>query len=73
MCSRRKASGRSLVFISHFLDDILAISDEVSVFRNGVAVATAEVGAGIDKSWIIERMIGAGREELEESYLGDIA
>src|SRR5271170_4681157 len=70
---RVRTSGRSLVFISHFLDDILAISDEVSVFRNGSHVATAEVGPGIDKSWIIERMIGAGREELEESYLGDIA
>ena len=70
---RIRTSGRSIVFISHFLDDILAISDEVSVFRNGSHVATAAVGPGIDKSWIIERMIGAGREELEESYLGDIA
>jgi ribose transport system ATP-binding protein len=66
-------SGRSLVFISHFLDDILAISDEVSVFRNGQRVAHARVGPEIDKGWIIERMIGAGREELEESYLSDIA
>ena len=66
-------SGRSLIFISHFLDDILEISDEVSVFRNGTRVASAMVGPGVDKAWIIERMIGAGREELEESYLGDIA
>jgi ribose transport system ATP-binding protein len=70
---RVRDSGRSLVFISHFLDDILEISDEVSVFRNGALVANARVGAGVDKGWIIERMIGAGREELEESYLGDIA
>ena len=70
---RVRESGRSLIFISHFLDDILAISDEVSVFRNGARVASAIVGPGIDKSWIIERMIGSGREELEESYLGDIA
>ena len=65
-------SGRSLIFISHFLDDILAISDEVTVFRNGARAANAMVGPGIDKGWIIERMIGAGREELEESYLGQI-
>ena len=26
----------------------------------------------IDKGWIIERMIGAGREDLEDSYLRDI-
>jgi ribose transport system ATP-binding protein len=70
---RIRERGRSLIFISHFLDDILAIADEVSVFRNGARVATAMVGPGIDKGWIIERMIGAGREELEESYLGDIA
>ncbi len=69
---RVRDGGRSLVFISHFLDDILAISDEVSVFRNGLRVAAAKVGPGIDKGWIIERMIGTGREELEESYLGDV-
>jgi ribose transport system ATP-binding protein len=69
---RLKASGRSIVFISHFLDDILKISDEITVFRNGRKVATTAVGDAIDKAWIIERMIGAGREELEESYLGQI-
>ncbi|MEP7239401.1 MAG: ATP-binding cassette domain-containing protein, partial [Devosia sp.] len=26
----------------------------------------------IDKGWVIERMIGAGHQELEESYLGEI-
>src|SRR5579864_1796718 len=69
---RVRDSGRSLVFISHFLDDILAISDEISVFRNGLRVATTKAGSGIDKGWIIARMIGAGREELEESYVADV-
>ena len=32
---RLKASGRSFIFISHFLDDMLAISDTVTIFRNG--------------------------------------
>ncbi len=69
---RLKQSGRSLIFISHFLEDILKISDEITIFRNGRKVATTAVSAAIDKAWIIERMIGAGREELEESYLGEI-
>ena len=30
-----RADGRSIVFISHFLDDILSISDAVTIFRNG--------------------------------------
>jgi len=69
---RLRDSGRSIIFISHFLDDILKISDVVTVFRNGRKVATTAVTPEIDKGWIIERMIGSGREELEESYLGEI-
>jgi ribose transport system ATP-binding protein len=68
---RLRAAGRSLIFISHFLDDVLAICDRITVFRNGQTVAT-EVCARIDKRWVIDRMIGAGHEELEESYLADI-
>jgi ribose transport system ATP-binding protein len=67
-----KASGCSIVFISHFLDDILQISDTVTVFRNGRRVATEPVPK-IDKTWVIEQMIGLGHEELEESYTGEIA
>jgi ribose transport system ATP-binding protein len=67
-----KQSGRSLIFISHFLDDVLKVSDEITICRNGRKVATTPVTPEIDKGWIIERMIGTGREELEESYLGEI-
>ena len=70
--ARLRESGRSIIFISHFLDDILKISNAVTVFRNGRMVATSAVTPEIDKGWIIERMIGTGREELEESYLGEI-
>ena len=66
-----KAGGRSFVFVSHFLDDILRISDTVTVFRNGRKIVTSPTAA-IDKRWVIERMIGKGHEELEESYLGEI-
>src|SRR5579871_2483232 len=69
---RLRESGRSMIFISHFLDDILKISDAVTIFRNGRKVATADVTPEITKGWIIERMIGSGREELEESYLNEI-
>jgi ribose transport system ATP-binding protein len=69
---RVRDSGRSIVFISHFLDDILRVSDPVTIFRNGRRIETAP-RAHIDKAWIIERMIGAGHEALEESYTGEIA
>ena len=38
-----RASGRSIVFISHFLDDVLEVSDTVTVFRNGRRVATSSI------------------------------
>jgi len=68
---RLRDAGRSIIFISHFLDDVLAICDRVTVFRNGHAVAT-EACARVSKRWIIDRMIGAGHEVLEETYLTDI-
>jgi ribose transport system ATP-binding protein len=68
---RLKADGRSIVFISHFIDDVLRIADTVSVLRNGRKVVTAAT-QGIDKGWVIERMIGSGHGQIEESYTGDI-
>ena len=70
--AKLREGGRSIIFISHFLDDILKVSDAITIFRNGRKVATSDVTPAIDKGWIIERMIGLGREELEESYLGEI-
>ena len=67
---RLKERGKSFVFISHFLDDILRISDEVTIFRNGRKIVTSPV-KGIDKLWVIERMIGKGHEELGETYTGE--
>jgi len=68
---RLRDDGRSLVFISHFLDDILRVSDTVTVFRNSRKVLTVPA-AEISKLELIEQMIGAGHEELEESYTRDI-
>ena len=44
-------SGRSIVFISHFLDDILAISDTVTIFRNGRQDRHRGRSPAIDKGW----------------------
>ena len=66
-----KDEGTGIVFISHFIDDILRVSDTVSVFRNGRKVAEA-AAAATSKAALIEAMIGKGREELEESYTHDI-
>ena len=66
-----RASGKSMIFISHFLDDILDVSDTVTIFRNGRKIVTAPA-AGASKGWVIENMIGAGHEDLEESYTSEL-
>ena len=68
---RLKRAGTSFIFISHFLEDVLAVSDRVTVFRNAHRVATANVD-GVDKTWLIEQMIGSGHEELGETYTSEI-
>jgi ribose transport system ATP-binding protein len=69
---RLRETGKSFIFISHFLDDIIRVSDEVTIFRNGRKIATSSTG-GIDKLWVIDRMIGLGHEELGETYTGEFA
>jgi ABC-type sugar transport system ATPase subunit len=42
---RQQAAGTAVLFISHKLDEIFAVSDRISVFRDGRNVATREVAA----------------------------
>src|SRR5215813_1122074 len=56
---RLRDAGTAIVFISHFIEDILPISDTVTVFRNGRKVA--ETAAAATKAALIEAMIGRGR------------
>jgi len=69
---RLRDEGTAIVFISHFIEDILRVSDTVTVFRNGRKVADAQA-ADTDKAALIEAMIGKGREALEETYTHDMA
>src|SRR6266571_2103391 len=68
---RLRDEGTSIVFISHFIEDILRVSDTVTVFRNGRKVAETEAAA-TSKAALIEAMIGKGGEALEETYTHDI-
>src|SRR6187431_3134967 len=69
---RLRDDGTSIVFISHFIEDILRVSDTVTVFRNGRKVAET-AASETSKGALIEAMIGKGGETLEESYTEDIA
>src|SRR5215475_13576086 len=64
---RLRDEGTGIVFISHFIEDILRVSDTVTVLRNGRKVAET-AAAATTKGTLIEAMIGKGGEALEHSY-----
>lgn len=54
------AQGISIVYISHRLEEIMKIGDNVTILRDGKWVAHSEV-ADIDVSWIVQKMVGSDK------------
>jgi inositol transport system ATP-binding protein len=59
-----KARGVSIIYISHKLDEIFRIADEITVFRDGRAVGTRPASE-FDIDAVISLMVG---RKLENSY-----
>ncbi|GGC54197.1 sugar ABC transporter ATP-binding protein [Chelatococcus reniformis] len=57
LIGRLKASGVSIIFISHDLDEVLRLCDRVSVMREGLLVAT-KPAAGWSKDSLVGAMLG---------------
>ncbi|MDE3089398.1 MAG: ABC transporter ATP-binding protein [Chloroflexota bacterium] len=51
-------SGQSLVFISHKLDEVLAIADRITVMRDGRVTAAGVDPKSVTKSELAHRMVG---------------
>ena len=54
---RLRGQGLGIVFISHHLEEIFRIADQVTVLRDGRVTGNAPV-ARIDQDWLVSRMIG---------------
>lgn len=54
---RLRASGRSVIFITHRLNEVFDICDTVTVLRNGAEVATLPMNA-LDRDRLVEMMWG---------------
>lgn len=59
--------GVAMVFISHFLEDVLEICDRVTILKDGRIVETARA-ADLDKHRVIHRMLGHALEGQEAGY-----
>lgn len=60
---RLAADGAGIVFISHRLDEVLALADRVVVLRDGGVVADEPVG-GLDHDRLVELITGATPAEI---------
>lgn len=62
-----QARGVSLVFISHFIEDVLEICDRVTILKDGRRLETADAKA-LDKHRIIHTMLGHRLDAPEIGY-----
>lgn len=65
-----RARGVAIVYISHRLDELLEISDTVSVLRDGRMVAQS-AAADANPRWIVEQMTGRS-ETLSDSHAASV-
>jgi ABC-type sugar transport system ATPase subunit len=64
------AQGRSVIFVSHRLDEVFELCDRVSVLRDGRHVGTHEIHE-IDRRSLIEHMLGemeGARAQVEHAH-----
>ncbi|HEY4199117.1 MAG TPA: sugar ABC transporter ATP-binding protein [Devosiaceae bacterium] len=52
-----RADGRTVIYVTHFLDHVLAVCDRVTIMRDGRVVRTAPIVAETKQS-IVEAMLG---------------
>jgi ribose transport system ATP-binding protein len=67
LVARLREGGVSVIFISHFIEDVLAICDRVTILKDGRLVATSNTKEA-SKHEVIHRMLGHGLEGLEIGY-----
>jgi ribose transport system ATP-binding protein len=58
-----RRSGRSVIYVSHRLDEVMRLSDRVTVLRDGAVVATSPIAATSEDA-IIRMMIGRAVGEV---------
>lgn len=68
---RLKSRGLGIVYVSHILEDCLAIGDRITVLRDGQQVTTADIGS-TDIDSLIEMMTGRTFKERYPKISGNI-
>jgi ABC-type sugar transport system ATPase subunit len=62
-----KAQGVCIIYISHRLDEVLRIGDNITVLRDSRLVEQRE-NVDVDMSWIVRAMVGRNQDYVAKSY-----
>ena len=60
---RLRRDGRTLIYVTHFLDHVLDVSDRVTILREGSVIRTADTAAET-KASLIGGMLGSSTHEI---------
>lgn len=69
-----KAKGVSIIYISHKMDEVFQIADDITIFRDGMVVSS-DRAADIDLDTVIARMVGRKMDNVypkEDIELGNM-
>ena len=67
-----KAEGMGIIFITHFLDQVFAVSDRLTILRNGMLVGTFNI-QDITKLELVTRMIGKDMDVIFNLKRAEVA
>ena len=67
-----KAEGMGIIFITHFLDQIYAISDRMTILRNGKLVGTYDIDE-LNKLELVTKMIGKDMQAIFDLHPAEVA
>jgi ribose transport system ATP-binding protein len=62
---RLRDEGKAIIFVSHKLEEVVALCDRVTVLRDGRAAVASEPMASMNRGKIVEAMIGRGERAAE--------
>lgn len=74
MIRQLRDAGTAIVYITHKMDEVFAISDEITVFRDGQLVTT-KPASELDRNALIALMVGRELTQLfpkEHAKIGDV-
>lgn len=67
-----KAQGTSVIYVSHFLDELFEICDSMTILRDGRTVSTARM-SDLTKLDLIAGMLGRSAEDIRNAGMTELA